>query len=100
MSLDVPWENILKRKSDEQLKPPSEDEAGRQETTQAALLVSETRLHRSRCQGGYVEKKIRLRIATFCCQCDDICAIKGDEDGGRCTRCDHHRCGECLLGRP
>lgn len=97
MSLQAPQEEkSLKRKSEEQLRQPSEVVVERQKIE---AFIGGERLRRSSRQQGYVKKQIRQRRGPFCCQCDDDCRIKGDEGGGECDRCGHNRCGECLLGR-
>jgi hypothetical protein len=100
MSLKAPQGNHLKRKSEERLRPLGQEEDYRQERAQIEREMTRTRLEKPGRQEHYVEKKVRKRKHPFCCQCNDDCKIEGDEDGGQCNKCEHYRCGECLLGRP
>ena len=101
MSLKVPPEKIRKRKSEDELGKDHEDpeETARQEIRRE---IQERQLKKrlERTDGkGYVEKPIRKRKRSWCCACQDECAVEADEEGLKCHKCGHVRCPRCFLGK-
>lgn len=79
-------------------KRPNQDDLGgadkrlMENDTTAELKSQKIKMEMKR-KPHYVERQIKMKVRIFCCYCE----VETGRDKGRCVKCGHPGCGECLF---
>jgi len=93
-----------KERKDNTIEIEVDQEEQKDDSMEIALKMEVAAYRDQRCHKShpphFVNREFRQRRRFHCCVCQVKCGVTGQEAGGVCFTCGHHRCVECLIVGP